>query len=196
MFDHVTTLYNSFMSVCVFTVYLTTLLIAQTVCTDNELKRVWNNAVGSNLRHFPGIFLEGLRKTTEKLIRKPYFWAEIWIWSLSNAKLDCELLGSDVLWFCVKQSLGFSLFRVSCDYSCSLFRPFSKTVVKTQTFGKSTHLWWDILLRTTRKQKTTSPAGKSWHFETDKALVPNKSLRTFFFLIPKELPITYLFLWN
>jgi hypothetical protein len=33
---------------------------------NNELGRLWKEASESNLRHYPGICLEGLRKTTKK----------------------------------------------------------------------------------------------------------------------------------
>jgi hypothetical protein len=34
---------------------------------NDELERMWKEAVGPNLRHYPGICLEGPRKTSKNL---------------------------------------------------------------------------------------------------------------------------------
>jgi hypothetical protein len=49
----------------------------------------WRKRSWPNIRHYPGIRLEGLRKTTKTSIRMPGLWAEIWTRDLPNTKQEC-----------------------------------------------------------------------------------------------------------
>jgi hypothetical protein len=44
---------------------------------NNELERMWKEAVVAQLRYYPGICLEGLRKTTKTSVRIAGLRAEI-----------------------------------------------------------------------------------------------------------------------
>jgi hypothetical protein len=79
-------------------VWFTLLSLAQTIQHQmiNQLKRRGRKWSWPNLRYYPGIFLEGLRKPWKTSVRIGSLWAEIWGQDLLNIKQECKPHDSNI----------------------------------------------------------------------------------------------------